>query len=294
MFAVLGITGQVGGAVARALLDSGESVRAVVRSEGKGRPWAELGCNVAIADMDDADAVERALQGVQGAFVMLPSNFDPEDGFPDTIRTVDALCRALEAARLEKIVCLSTIGAQADETNLLSKFQYVEARMGALPSAVTFLRAAWFMENATRDIKLAAETGVIASYLQPLDRRVPMVSTEDVGQVAAEILSRESWAGSRIVELESSNRVSPDEIASTLSKLLGRSVRAKAVPRETWEARFRAQGAANPQLRIRMLDGFNEGWIEFEHGPAGSRKSSITLEAAFERMVKRLTGHQPL
>jgi uncharacterized protein YbjT (DUF2867 family) len=38
MFAVLGVTGRVGGAVARSLLAGGESVRAVVRDEAKGRP----------------------------------------------------------------------------------------------------------------------------------------------------------------------------------------------------------------------------------------------------------------
>ncbi|MDB5366568.1 MAG: putative NmrA-like family protein, partial [Rhodospirillales bacterium] len=48
MFAVLGITGQVGGAVARALLANGQKVRAVVRDAAKGAPWAAQGCEVAV------------------------------------------------------------------------------------------------------------------------------------------------------------------------------------------------------------------------------------------------------
>jgi hypothetical protein len=40
----------------------------------------------------------------------------------------------------------------------------------------------------------------------------------------------------------------------------------EAVPRESWEDLFRSQGMKNPIPRIRMLDGFNEGWIDFEGG----------------------------
>ena len=51
-----------------------------------------------------------------------------------------------------------------------------------------------------------------------------------------------------------------------------------AVPRETWEQLFRSQGMKNPTPRIRMLDGFNDGWIEFENGDAGSGKGEDTLQ----------------
>jgi hypothetical protein len=54
MYAITRITGQVGGAVARALLAARLPVRAVVRAAGKGVTWAERGCEVAIADMNDA------------------------------------------------------------------------------------------------------------------------------------------------------------------------------------------------------------------------------------------------
>jgi hypothetical protein len=35
------------------------------------------------------------------------------------------------------------------------------------------------------------------------------------------------------------------------------------IPHQEWEALFRAQGIRNPIPRVRMLDGFNEGWIDF-------------------------------
>lgn len=45
MYAVMGITGKVGGAVARTLLAAGHPVRAVVRSIDKGAVWVRQGVN---------------------------------------------------------------------------------------------------------------------------------------------------------------------------------------------------------------------------------------------------------
>jgi NAD(P)H dehydrogenase (quinone) len=50
MFAVTGMTGQVGGAVARTLLAKGCGVRAVVRDANKAGSWAKQGCESAVAD----------------------------------------------------------------------------------------------------------------------------------------------------------------------------------------------------------------------------------------------------
>jgi hypothetical protein len=61
----------------------------------------------------------------------------------------------------------------------------------------------------------------------------------------------------------------------------------EAVPRDTWEALFRSQGMKNPAPRIRMLDGFNEGWIEFESGQAGSRKGKVALKTVLKSLVER-------
>jgi NAD(P)H dehydrogenase (quinone) len=74
----------------------------------------------------------------------------------------------------------------------------------------------------------------------------------------------EDWTGRRILEIEGPKRYSPNEAASLLRAAIGRPVSAYAVPRDQWEALFRAQGTAWPPPRIAMLDGFNSGWIDFE------------------------------
>ncbi|MFS2036059.1 NAD(P)H-binding protein [Polaromonas sp. CT11-55] len=281
MYAITGISGKVGSVVARTLLQAGRQVRAVVRDPAKGRAWAGEGCDVALADMNDEAALTRAFTGAEAVFVLLPPNFDPSPGFPETRRIVAALHGALAAARPARVVCISTVGAQAKQASLLSQLGLLEQGLGDLTMPVTFLRPAWFMENAAWDVAPARESGLIPGFLQPLDRAIPMVATADVGRTAAGLL-QESWEGRRVVELEGPRRYSPRDIAAGLARLLRSDVRAEAVPRETWQASFSGQGMKNPEPRMRMLDGFNEGWLSFEHTP---RRGAVELDTVLRSLV---------
>jgi len=286
MYAITGITGKVGGALAQTLLSANQPVRAVVRDPGRAQAWAERGCEVAAASMDDAASLAAAFEGVTGGFILPPSEFDPSPGFPEARAVIDAVKTALESARPGKVVCLSTIGAQATQSNLLTQRTLMEQALSELPMPVAFLRPGWFMENAAWDVGPAHDEGVVHSFLQPLDKTVPMVATADVGRVAAQLL-QETWSGKRVVELEGPQRVSPNDLAAAFAEILGRPVRAEAVPRETWDALFRAQGMKDPMPRIRMLDGFNEGWIDFEGDEATVVKGRVELETVLRRLVSQ-------
>ena len=67
--------------------------------------------------------------------------------------------------------------------------------------------------------------------------------------------------------------------------MLDRPVRVETVPRESWEQIFRSQGTQNPLPRIRMLDGFNEGWIEFSDRGRSAMKGTTTLESVIAELV---------
>lgn len=285
MFAVTGITGNVGGEVARNLLAAGWPVRGVVRDIGRCETWAKRGCDLVEADINNAAALTSAFEGADGAFVLVPPNFDPSPDFREAQATATALRSALDAARPCRVVYLSTIGAQVSHSNLLTQHSMIEQALGELSVPICFLRPAWFMENSSWDVASAAKSGVIASFLQPLDKPVPMVATADIGCVAAEIIQTE-WNGRRVIELEGPHRVSPNDIAATFASLLGRPVKIEAVPRETWESLFKSQGIRNPMPRIQMLDGFNEGWIEFESGEEGSRKGNTELRTVLQKLIE--------
>ena len=251
-------------------------------TNSKGRHWADKGCEVAVASIGDADALTAAFAGADGVFLMTPPNYDPEPGFPQTRADAIAIEKAIVAARPGKVVFLSTVGAQVAEPNLLNNSKITEETLRKLPVPVAFLRAGWFMENASGDVE-AARNGVVPCFLQPLDHVIPMVATADIGRTAAALL-QEDWNGVRVVELEGPRRYSAADIGRAFAAALGREVHMEPVPRETWDQLFRTQVMKNPLPRIRMVDGFNEGWIDFER--AGEhRRGTLTLDTVIAGLI---------
>src|SRR2546430_11037906 len=105
--------------------------------------------------MEDVEALTRAFTNVTGVFILPPPNFDPEPGFPEARAVISAVRQALDATRPAKVVCLSTIGAQAEQWNLLTQRTLMEDALSTLAFPVTFLRPAWFMETLAWDIAQA-------------------------------------------------------------------------------------------------------------------------------------------
>jgi uncharacterized protein YbjT (DUF2867 family) len=128
------------------------------------------------------------------------------------------------------------------------------------------------MENCEWDIGPARATGLLNSFLAPLDRPYPMVATADIGRIAAQALLCSSGD---VIEIEGPTRYSQHQVAELLGSVLNRPVRARPVARGNWETLFRSQGSERPQARLEMLDGFNSGWIDFEQ-PAHERLRGTT------------------
>ena len=92
--------------------------------------------------MEDPSSLAAAFEGATGVFILPPSEFDPEPGFPEARTVIEAVSAALLKARPDKVVCLSTIGAQADGVNLLTQRTLMEQALREVPMPVTFLRPA--------------------------------------------------------------------------------------------------------------------------------------------------------
>ncbi|MDE1181618.1 NmrA family NAD(P)-binding protein [Paraburkholderia sp.] len=289
MFAISGVTGQVGGAAARALLAAGHPVRAIVRDESKAAPWRALGAEIAVASVQDTEALTAAFAGTEGVFAMIPPDFAPSREFPGARIAASSIVRALMAAKPSKMVALSSIGGHRESgLGLITQVRLFEDALAhaAMPTAI--LRPAWFMENSVWDIAPAQETGIMSSFLQPLDQPFPMIATDDIGKVIAQTLTQ-TWQGRRVIEIDGPQRYTQHEIAALLGGVLGRKVTAQPVPRDQWEAIFRAQGTDWPTPRIEMIDGFNRGWIEFEAFGVNERVTGTTrYETVLAQLAERV------
>ena len=111
MFLVMGVTGKVGGATAEHLLAHGKEVRALVRNREKAANWANQGVELVDGDWNDSAAIEQALKGVEGAFVMLPAVWAPSPDYKEAKGVIANYVEALTKAAPPRVVALSSMGA---------------------------------------------------------------------------------------------------------------------------------------------------------------------------------------
>jgi NAD(P)H dehydrogenase (quinone) len=263
MFAVMGITGNVGGAIAETLLLHGKKVRGIVRDAAKAQAWKEKGVELVTADYDEN--LIAAFTGVEGIFAMIPPNLTPDPGFPDSVARIAAIKKAILTAKPPRAVFLSSIGSEkASGLGLITTTHMLEQELGntGVPSA--FLRAGSFMENILYSIPAARETGMYFAFYQPLEHPFPLIATKDIGRIGAETLLQ-TWQGNRVLEISGPTYYSSQDVADALAKSLGRSITAVAVPRETWVDTMAQHGmpAERSGNYIEMLDSVNSGWIDF-------------------------------
>jgi NAD(P)H dehydrogenase (quinone) len=276
MFAVMGITGKVGGTIADTLLQHGKQVRGIVRDAAKAQAWQDKGVEIVTSDYDDH--LTAALSGVEGVFVMIPPNMVPEPGFPDSVVRIAAIKKAILAIKPPRAVFLSSWGSEKTSgLGLIAPNRILEQELGdtGVPSA--FLRPAWFMENLVYSLSAARSTGNYFSLYHPLDRPYAMVATKDVGRIGAQTLLQD-WQGNRVIEISGPISYSSKDAAAALGAAIGRPIAAVAVPRDSWVDTLAQNGmpADRSGAYIEMVDGLNSGWIGF--GVPGTEQTKGTSD----------------
>lgn len=286
MFAIMGATGQTGGAALETVLAAGGAARAIFRDPGRAAGLAGKDITFAKADLDDVDALTAALADVEAAYVLNPVPVMAENVFAAAARNGAAIAEAARRARVPHLVALSSSGAHhAEGTGVVRALHDFEhALRGAAPS-LTFIRATEFMENWGGVLSVAAEHGVLPSLRQPLDLRGETVSARDVGRQAAAELGR-PHAGERIVNLIGPAEYSPEDAAQALSELLGKPVMAVATPRAEWESGLVAAGLGASYARelAGLYDAMNAGRAAFEE-IGEMRRGEVTLKQALAAML---------
>ncbi|MHA6687498.1 NmrA family NAD(P)-binding protein [Mesorhizobium sp. A556] len=284
MILVMGITGKVGGATARHLLAHGKKVRALVRDRAKAASWTDQGVELVDGDWNDASAIERALEGVDGAFVMLPAVWAPSPDYKEVKGVIAHYVEALARAAPPRVVALSSMGANRTSGHgVITALSLLEQGFRDLTSPIAFVRAGGFFENFLYGLHVA-QGGVLPVYNNPTSRKATMVATNDIGAEVATLLTGPAWPGHRVVELGS--MVSADQVAEQLGEVLKVDVNAFAVPRAGWSEAFEQFGIPKGHTgpAEEMYEAVNSGWMDLgaegtEH-VAGTTSARAVFEAA--------------
>jgi uncharacterized protein YbjT (DUF2867 family) len=275
MFVVLGATGNTGKVVAETLLAQKKPVRVVLHSDAdasRGQAWTEKGAEVAVADVEDHTALARALGGAEGAYVLLPPAFHSSQVRVENDRRAKNIAAAIATAGVGHVVMLSSIGAQhPDGTGPILYIHDAEATIGGplaaagRTRAVTFLRAAYFMENWGGAL-YAVGQGVLPTFLLA-DKAIPMVATRDIGLAAARLLA-EGGSGKRVIELAGPREYSPGDVAAALGRVVGKPIVAQQELEEAMATALMGAGmnAEWGRLFQELTHGVNTGRVAWEGG----------------------------
>lgn len=280
MFVIAGVSGNTGSIVAETLLAAGKKVRVVVRDAKKGEPWKAKGAEVAVASLDDEAALTEALRGAAGAYLLSPPDLGSKNPIEDKRRLFEVLASAIDAAKVPHVVFLSSIGAQHTKgTGMIRTVQIAEERLAKTSAKLTFVRAAYFLDN-WQAVLGAAQHGKLPTFL-PADLAIPMVATKDIGLVSAQaLLEGPPATKTRIVELAGPTDYDSRAIAAAVAKNLGKTVEADVAPLEAVVPTYTSFGMSTEVATLfrEMYEGIANGVVAFEGN--GARSVRGTVDAA--------------
>jgi uncharacterized protein YbjT (DUF2867 family) len=209
---VTGATGNVGSHLVRQLRDRGIPVRAFVR-DARRAPTPDV--EIAVGDFGDRASVERALDGVERAFLAcgnVPGQVDFETGFID----------AAQAAGVRRLVKLSAASAAVDSPLLFPRWQgEIERHLAASGVPSVLIRPSSLMTNLLMSADAIRHTGRL--FAPAGGARITMIHPRDVAAVAAVALAEDGHEG-RTYEPTGPAAITYDDIARDLSDATGHTI----------------------------------------------------------------------
>jgi uncharacterized protein YbjT (DUF2867 family) len=225
MIAVFGATGKVGGKVAAMLLESGISVRALVRSAEKAAPLKNRGAQLVIGSLNNQEDIVETLNGCDGAFLMTPMDRSNDKYIDEEIQIGRNYGSALKDSDIGHIVYMSVIGAR-DNTGIpfFDSKSVVEDSIILSGVDSTILRPVFFMENLYSQIPIVQQHGMM-SLPFPSDWPFNMIATEDIAYAAVQSLRRGGKGELEAYDMLGPRKYRMTEVAEILSKAIGKPVK---------------------------------------------------------------------
>lgn len=282
MYIILGGTGNVGSSVAETLLEKGEEVTVVTHSPKKVSVWEQKGAKVAVVDVYDSDKLREVFNTGERLFLLNP----PADFAKDTVAeekgSVASILKALENSGIKKVVAQSTYGAQkGDGIGDLGVLYEMEEQLKKMNLPVEVIRAAYYMSNWAMSLDTAKKEGKVYAFYPP-DFELPMVSPQDIGRVAADLLTKIS-KDFQINYVEGPELYTPADVAAAFSKSLGKTIEVVQIPKEQWLPTFKEIGFSDEAAD--SMTKMTEITLAGAEKPKSPIRGKTTLDAYIESLV---------
>jgi len=241
MILLTGAGGRTGRAVLKALVAQDAEVRAFIRSPGQVEDLRALGAaDITIGDMQVRPSVEAAVEGCSTVVHIGPPMHEDEVVITNTFLTsakrfgVDRFVYYSVMHPFRREVRHHALKLEATELVVESDLPY------------TLIEPCRYMQHLEPIWPTVRDTGV---HSMPFNTHVPfsVVDLADLAEVTAKVVV-ESGHEYATYELAGPQRLSQDDMAATISEVLGRPVRAEAMSLDVMAAKAEAKGLSDDRI----------------------------------------------
>lgn len=230
---VAGATGQLGGAVARQLLEAGVPIRALARDPKKLAPLADLGAEIAAVDLLDARKLKEACQDIRQIVSTVNNNMRTGAQGPGRVDVTahQNLAAAARNGRVTRLAYVSFRGVEAGDPVDIFRFKwYIEDAIRRSGVPYVFIRPTFFMDvwisHIYADHVRKKGSALIFGDGTAVEN---YIAVEDVARYVVRILEHEEIVNETVTVGGPSN-LSINDVATLLEKHFGATGRRKHVP----------------------------------------------------------------
>ncbi len=260
----------------------------VRREDARSERLKAKGATLVVGSLTDLSDLRRAMTGVQRAFFCTPL----EAG---ALRAAAVFATVATEQALESMVVMSQWLASPTHPSLHTRETWLADRLFArLPhTSVTTLNPGFFADNDLAGLAFAAQFGLLLLPYGAGHNAPP--SNEDLARVAAEILARPAGHAGKTYRPTGPELLSPHDLASVLSRVLGHPVRYVHAPIGLFAKVLRAMGLsefATAQYGQYVLD-YQRGTFAV-NAPTGVVRTLTGQEPEdFETIARRYVASNP-
>jgi uncharacterized protein YbjT (DUF2867 family) len=244
-------TGQIGGQVVRDLLEAGAPVRVVVRDPARLAPCVAERVEIVRGSHRDPAVVAEAFAGADAVFWLVQA--DPQADSVDAAYSGFArpAAEALRTQRVARVVGVSVLGRgtpEVEQAGHITATLAMDDLIAATGVPYRALTMSYFMENTLWQVGPIKTEGAFYGPSTP-DRPFPVIATRDIAAVAVRLLRDDTWTGFDEVPVLGPEDLTHDEMAATISDVLGRPVRYQQIPGEAYKANMMRNGFSEPMAQ---------------------------------------------
>jgi uncharacterized protein YbjT (DUF2867 family) len=242
-------TGAIGHQVLQNVLDSGESIRVIVRDPSRLPAHVRERVEVVAGSHGDTDVVTQAFAGADSVFWLVPPDHRAESLDAAYAGFTRPACEAFVSQGVRRVVGVSALGrGVAGHAGHVTASLAMDDLIAGTGVGYRALALPSFMDNVLRQVEAIRSQGTFSTPISP-DRKLPTCATRDIAAVAAGLLLDPSWSGYDSVPVLGPEDLSHDDMARIMSEVLGRPVRCRRTPIEDFRATLTGAGMSEANVQ---------------------------------------------